>query len=262
MAKMKKLFLTGCVLLAASVSGCGVVQATIQTKTNPKDGAAMVYVPAGTFTMGSTDSDSQARSDEKPAHQVDLDGYWIYKNDVTVGEYKNFCAATNTKMPYLAAGFSADNQPIVNVSWNDAEAYCTWAGTTLPSEAQWEKAARGTDGRIYPWGNEFDKSKCWTEESGATHTAPVGSFPDGASPYGCLDMTGNVWQWCSDRYGEDYYANSLFSNPTGPDNGGDRVLRGGSWRRQSNRSRSAARLSGGQLCLGNSTGFRCIVPEG
>jgi formylglycine-generating enzyme required for sulfatase activity len=255
MQKMRKLFLLMSVFLMASVY-CGVARADV----NPNDGAEMVWVPAGTFTMGSTDADNQAAGDEKPAHTVYLDGYWIYKTEVTVGQYKKFCAATGHAMPNLADGFSDDDHPIVDVSWNDAQAYCAWAGVKLPTEAQWEKAARGTDGRIYPWGNEFSTSKAWTKESGATHTAPVGSFPDGASPYGCLDMAGNVCEWCQDWYGKDYYASSPSSNPTGPGYAEGRVLRGGSWFSDSFYCRCANRDDPDPSLTLDIYGFRCVAP--
>jgi serine/threonine-protein kinase len=227
---------------------------------NPNDGAEMVWVPAGTFTMGSGDGKKIDNNDETPSHQVYLDGYWIYKTEVTVGQYKKFCAATGHQMPRAPSWGWQDTHPIVNVSWDDAQAYCAWAGVKLPTEAQWEKAARGTDGRIYPWGNEFSSSKAWTSESGATHTAPVGSFPDGASPYGCLDMAGNVWEWCQDWYGKDYYASSPSSNPTGPGYAEGRVLRGGSWNGNSSFCRCANRNSNDPSFGGYDFGFRCVAP--
>jgi len=190
---------------------------------------------------------------EGPAHQVTLDGYWIYKNEVTVGQYKQFCAATGRTVP---DGQGADDHPVVNVSWFDAVAYCRWAGVRLPTEAQWEKAARGTDGRVYPWGNDWDDYdiKANTDEyqkSSQVHgTTAVGSFPKGASPYGCMDMAGNVWEWCQDWYDDvDYYKNSPTSNPTGPASGQYRVLRGGSWGNNSNDCRCAFRS-----CLDPSNG--------
>jgi len=124
-----------------------------------------------------------------------------------------------------------DNHPIVNVSWNDAKAYADWAGVVLPTEAQWEKAARGTDGRIYPWDNEWDAIKCVNFTNSKSGTKPVGSILSGSSPYECLDMAGNVWEWCGDWYGADYYKNAPAKNPTGPVTGENRVrvLRGGSW---------------------------------
>jgi len=210
---------------------------------NPKDGAAMVWVPGGNFLMGSTSADEYANSNEMPQHTVYLDGYWIYKNDVTVAQYQAFCTATLRTMPAFPtdmwSGKWSDyaNYPMVDVTWYDATAYAAWAGVSLPTEAQWEKAARGTDGRFYPWGNTWDQTKCATwynsggSFAGVSHdgTWPVGSFPTGASPYGALDMAGNVWQWCADWYDAGYYATSPSKNPTGPASGTYSVLRGGSW---------------------------------
>ncbi len=193
-----------------------------QESTNAVDGAVMVWVPAGEFTMGS----DNGSPDEKPAHQVYLDGYWIYKNDVTVAQYRKFCEVTGRNMPEEPKWGWQDDHPIVNVTWYDAAAYALWAGVALPTEAEWEKAARGTDGREYPWGNEWDAAKCQFNKQA---TAPVGSYPAGISPYGCLDMAGNVWQWCADWYGADYYSHSPTQNPTGPETGRERVVHGGSW---------------------------------
>jgi formylglycine-generating enzyme required for sulfatase activity len=205
------------------------------TKINPKDGAEMILIPAGEFQMGSTDTDKDAKGDQKPQRKVYLDAYYMYKTEVTVAQFRKFCHATGRKsMPPKPDWGWIDTHPIVNVSWNDAVAYAKWAGVALPTEAQWEKAARGTDGRIYPWGNEWDKSKCanWSnsgEGNTIMETHPVGSFPDGASPYGVMDMAGNVWEWCGDWYNADYYKNATVRNPHGPATGTVRVLRGGSW---------------------------------
>ncbi len=157
-----------------------------------------------------------------------------------------------------------DNNPMVSVCWEDARAYAAWAGAALPSEAQWEKAARGTDGNLFPWGNRYDwrnptdlfsRCKC---DGGDTEA--VDSHPAGASPYGCLDMAGNVCQWCADWYGEDYYRHSPRANPTGPTSGTQRVLRGGDWAygfpyhfRVTNRSADDPRT------VGDLAGFRCVV---
>jgi iron(II)-dependent oxidoreductase len=196
-------------------------------KTNPKDGAEMVLITAGEFIMGSTDYEKDALAHEKPQRKVYLDAYYMYKTEVTVSQYRKFCAATGWKMPVAPNWGWKENHPIVNVTWNDSKAYSEWANASLPTEAQWEKAARGTDGRIFPWGNDWENgAKCvnWTSS-----TKPVGSILAGASPYGMLDMAGNVWEWCIDWYGSDYYKTALAKNPTGPTSGDYRVLRGGSW---------------------------------
>jgi len=189
-----------------------------------KDNAEMALVPAGEFLMGSTDADSNASSAEKPQHRVRLDAYYTDVCPVTVGQYRAFCQ---------------DAHPVVDVTWHDSAAYSEWAGKKLPTEAQWEKAARGTDGRIWPWGNQWNgqaahcdyQHKCqWSDT-----TAPVGSHPQGVSPYGCHDLIGNVWEWCADWYDDGYYKRSPGTpgvpeqNPRGPEFGTGRVLRGGSW---------------------------------
>jgi len=244
----------------------------------------MILIPAREFTMGSNDYD-----EEKPIHTVYLDAYYIDKYEVTVGQFRKFVEATGYKTDaeksggaYVYTGstwekkadaswrnpyFSqSDDQPVVCVSWNDASAYAAWAGKRLPTEAEREKAARGTDGRKYPWGNEWNGSYCnhgsdaspWTDASdGYEHTAPVGSFPQGASPYGVMDMAGNVWEWCRDWYDKDYYQSSPSRNPTGPSSGSFRVLRGGSWYYNQLNCRSSARLYNNPQLRYFNFGFRC-----
>jgi formylglycine-generating enzyme len=177
--------------------------------------------------MGS--KEGQGSADERPAHTVFLDEYWIYKYPVTVAQYQVFCQETGRKMPPPHHNFK-DDHPVVNVSWEDASAYAQWAGAALPTEAQWEKAARGPTGRIFPWGDNLDSVK----RRGATlndeeQTKPVRGHPEVCSHYGAMDMTGNVWQWCADWYDADYYRDSPSRNPTGPLTGTSRVLRGGRW---------------------------------
>jgi formylglycine-generating enzyme required for sulfatase activity len=207
---------------------------------NPKDGAEMVWVPAGEFIMGSTDeqvtvliNENQGPdydfNAERPQRRIYLDGYWMYKCEVTVGQYKKYCSETGVLMPELPNYVWVDNYPMIMVSWQDAVDYAKWAGGSLPTAAQWEKAARGTDGRRYPWGNKWDASKCNMKTQGSEKEQPAGSYPAGASPYGCLDMAGNVWEWCSDWWSGTYYADAPTINPTGPKNGTARVLRGGSF---------------------------------
>ncbi len=221
----------------------------VKTKLSKKGNVELMLVPEGSFWMG-----------EKPYRQVYLDSFWIGKNDVTVAQFRAYCEESGYKYDwnkYKPDWGWKDNHPMVNVSWDEARAYCRWAGGDLPTEAQWEKAARGEDGREYPWGNTYDISKLWSFNSKGAKlsTAPVGSFPSGASPYGCLDMAGNVWQWCLDWYG-DYDSNAT-RNPTCPGFGEGRVLRGGGWDDYGpGNDRSASRLSFGPAYRSNYYGFR------
>lgn len=228
-------------LILTCVLGCADLP---KTKVNPIDGAEMVLVPAGEFLMGTTEKELaawlQAHPDdqrgwfanEMPQHKVNLDAYYMYKTEVTVAQYRKFCTATNRKMPLEPPWKWQDTHPIVNVSWDDATAYAKWAGAALPTEAQWEKAARGTDGRTFPWGNDWDagKAQCSKVEWGdAKSPAAVGSFAAGISPYGCLDMAGNVFEWCADWYNDGYYKTAPARNPAGPATGALRVFRSSSW---------------------------------
>jgi len=217
---------------------------------NPIDNATMVWVPAGGFLRGSTAN--TGGGDESPQRSILLNGYWIYKYEVTVAQYRKFCTATGQTLPPFPTGYSwldksgwndpaLQNHPIVNVTWFDAKEYADWTGTYLPTEAQWEKASRGIDGRNYPWGglattsdhyNGWDETKCansYNSSSIGKSTWPVGSFPQGASIYGAMDMAGNAWEWCSDWYQSDYNNVSPASNPIGPETGALRIRRGGSW---------------------------------
>ncbi len=234
------------------------------TKISPIDGATMVYVPAGEFTMGSNDGDD----DEKPPHTVYLDAFWIDKFEVTNALYKKCvdagkCIPPSERKSYTRSSYYGnsqfDNYPVIYVSWDDANKYCTWAGKKLPTEAQWEKAARGTDGRIYPWGNTFDVAKVNSSESNPRpgDTTAVGSYPAGASPYGVMDMAGNVWEWVADWYDASYYNNSASRNPTGPTSGQYRVVRGGSWVISSNYVRAAYRSHDVPGIRNYIVGFRC-----
>ncbi len=145
--------------------------------------------------------------------------------------YERFTRASSRQAPRYSNDekWNGSTQPVVGVSWDDADTYCRWAGKRLPTEAEWEKAARGTDGRKYPWGDQWDPSRANSAESRLGKPMPVGSYLSGASPYGALDMAGNVWQWVADWYDKDYYQRSSARNPRGPESGTSRVLRGGSW---------------------------------
>ena len=208
---------------------------------SPKDGAEMVYVPAGEFIMGSTDGDIAALvkeypdakaewfADEKPQFRAHLPGYWIDKCEVTVAKYRKFCKETGREMPHAPSRGWHDDRPIVNVTWDDAEAYAKWAEKRLPTELEWEKAARGTDGRQYPWGNVWDADKCTNFKSTAGGTQAVGHYAGGASPCGALDMAGNACEFCADWYDENAYRRYAKGDLSAPKTGNFRVLRGGPW---------------------------------
>jgi TatA/E family protein of Tat protein translocase len=238
-----------------------------------RDGKRMILIPAGEFWRGTSDADEQEMKtrlgfgpwdDEKPQRKIYLDAYYIDETPVTNEEYQRFVLATGHRVPYgwnenwrtFPEGKGA--HPVVNVNWDDANAYARWAGKRLPTEAEWEKAARGTDGRRYPWGNEFDSSRCNSWESGIHTTTPVGRYsPRGDSPYGVKDMAGNVWEWCADWYDENYYKNSPKENPKGPASGRYRVLRGGSWTSGSSNVRAANRDDNVPDLRDINVGFRC-----
>ncbi len=207
-------------------------------QVSDKDGMTLLYVPAGEFKMGAADSDSQATAGEKPQHSVYLDAFWIDQIEVTNAMYAKCVTAgacqapSSTKSSTRASYYGNsqfDNYPVIGVSWGDATAYCEWAGRRLPTEAEWEKAARGDDQRTYPWGNDAPDETRLNYNMEVKDTTRVGAYPTGASPYGALDMAGNVWEWVADWYGENYYATTPDRNPTGPTSGKYRVLRGGSW---------------------------------
>jgi formylglycine-generating enzyme required for sulfatase activity len=270
---------------AASTLGIG------STQVRPQDGMVMVYVPAGSFSMGSDRYDV-----EKPIQEITLEAFWIDQTEVTNTLFQKFVQAQAYRTDAETSGISivrnitsktwektsgADWQhpqgpqsnldglwqhPVVNVSWNDATAYCTWAGGRLPSEAEWEKAARGEDGRTYPWGetapdptllNFTDVYLGKKASDGYLFTVPVGSYPTGVSPYGAYDMAGNVWEWVGDWF------TAYPGNPVSDPNFGtkSRVLRGGSWFNPPDIVRSAYRFI--NIPSGSSTtmGFRCAIPK-
>jgi formylglycine-generating enzyme required for sulfatase activity len=234
----------GLLLLLLLIAGC--------SKPGCKEGKAepdMVFVPAGEFIMGNNMGDDA----EKPERTVFLDAFCIDKYEVTNAQYKACVDAGACSPPSRPSSPSRlsyygnpefDNYPVIWVTWDNAQTYCKWRGKRLPTEAEWEKAARGTDGRLWPWGNsEPDGSKVnlcdvnctydWKEshlDDGYQDTAPVESFEAGKSPYGVYNMAGNVREWVADWFTPDYYSNAPDRNPTGPSSGMGRALRGGSWR--------------------------------
>ena len=237
-----------------------------------KDGAEMVLIPAGSFGMG--DRFDEGYPDELPVHLVTLNAFYMDVNEVTVGQFKQFAEESGYAYPAnrwkdVARYSPMDEHPMIHVSWNDATAYAQWAGKRLPTEAEWEYAARGgLSGKRYPWGDDIthdhanydgtggkDRWGAWNKLNPGT--APVGSFePNG---YGLYDMAGNAWEWCADWYGANYYTNSPLNNPKGPNTNQDRVLRGGSWFNVTPYLRVAGR---GDLNPNNRliyNGFRCVL---
>jgi len=225
-----------------------------QTWTNPKDGMEFVYVPAGAFTMGSDDE----KDEEKPAHQVTLDGCWIGKTEVTIGQFRKFVKASGYQPQGKWEESGEDERlPVASVTWADAVAYCKWAGCRLPTEAEWERAARGADGRRYPWGKRWDPAKANTSDEGPKHATPVGTYAEGASPYGCLDMAGNVWEWCSSLHKPYPYADG--DGREDPAAEGPRVFRGGSWLYDGDHARAAYRNGAAPDYTDDNLGFRCAM---
>ena len=232
---------------------------------------AFMRIPAGEFLMGSDPKvDQGAYSNEQPQRKVHLDGYWMGKHPVTNTHYAAFVKAIGRQAPqHWQSGkipSGKEHHPVVNVSWEDAAAFCTWASQVtgrevrLPTEAEWEKAARGADGRIYPWGKEApDKSRC-NFAGNENGTTPVGKYsPLGDSPYGCVDMAGNVWEWCADWFDGGYYKTAPARNPPGPQKGDYRVLRGGSWLYGGGSVSCASRGGYAPTDMGDFWGFRCVV---
>lgn len=237
-----------------------------ETSRSSRDGAVMVYVPPGEFRMGS----AEGYADERPVHSVRLTrGFRIYRCEVSNAQFGRFVEATGSPEPvcFTKAAFNAPEQPVVGVSWFEAEAYCRWAGGRLPTEAEWEFAARGTDGRPFPWGSQApDATRAvfgLAHTTGATR--PIGGRERGASPFGLLDMAGNVPEWCSDWYAA--YPDRLEVDPQGPERGELKVARGGTWDQDPFSIRSAARNAFtpkardfASSALGSERGFRVVVP--
>ena len=241
-----------CALVAFAASACVGARQAVRADDE------MVLVQAGWFWMGADDHDDE----EKPRHRVYLDAFSIDRYEVTNELYKRFTEATGRAAPRFSDRIDRNNlngasQPVVGVSWHDADAYCRWAGKRLATEAEWEKAARGDDGRTYPWGEQWDSSRANSKESGLGKPAPVGSYPSGVSPYGVHDMAGNVWEWVADWYAKDYYQRSPNRNPLGPESGTSRVLRGGSWFHDPISLRAAYRLNSTPDGRDHGIGFRC-----
>lgn len=211
------------------------------------DGMELIEIPAGKTWIGCFEENNggfACNSDELPVHQVSLDGFWIDKFEVSNGQFSLCVRAGACEPPYYLRSSTRgdyygnaefDRYPRVSVSWHEAQEYCQWVGGRLPTEAEWVRAARGGDQRLYPWGDEkpsCELANTLDERTGKLcvgDTSPVGEHPLGASPFGVMDMAGNVWEWTADWYHKDYYSFSPLDNPQGPEQGGTKVVHGGSF---------------------------------
>ena len=255
---MKPLFVIAVVLApwvsvaACSSSGDGAKDSG--TGAGGRGGGDMVGVPGGPFMMGCNSADKQCNADESPYHSVDLSDFSIDRTEVTEADY---LACSAAGVCPAVQGMQADAIPVHDVAWTTAAAYCAWAGKRLPTEAEWEKAARGTDGRIYPWGNAAPTCELANFGTCAGALVAVGGRNAGASPYGALDMVGNAAEWVADHYAADYYAESPTSNPQGPSAGADYVDRGGWYRSSPAQVRSSFREANSADTALAYLGFRC-----
>ncbi len=196
---------------------------------NEKDGSILVPIPEGEAVFGSPEGEGY--DDERPQFRASLPEYYMGAYEVTNAQWKRFADETGYGVPWPNGRIPLDceDYPVADLNWGDAAAYCEWAGLRLPSELEWEKAARGTDGRDYPWGDVWDPTLCRNGVGGYDGSAPVGSYPDGRSPYGLFDMAGNVWEWCADWYDAAAYGYYARGDLSAPPRGEYRVLRGGAW---------------------------------
>jgi serine/threonine-protein kinase len=270
------------VYLIVVLAGCSTIPTAAPTQApeqtiDVEAPAGMVYIPAGEFAMGCDPAHNGGFSciaDALPLHMIILDAYFIDQYEVTTIQYAECVAADGCENPSRTnsatresyfANPEFDNYPVIFVTWSDAAAYCAWAGKRLPSEAEWEKAARGSEVKAYPWGdgdpacklansfNNPDGSACTGD------TSAVGSYPEGNSEYGVADMTGNVWEWVADWYSGTYYAESPAVNPPGPEGSSNKVLRGGGWSSKWPQLLTGNRTFDPNFHSSNDLGFRCAV---
>jgi formylglycine-generating enzyme required for sulfatase activity len=237
-----------------------------EAEAQKSDDAPMVLVPAGEFWMGV--DGMIGLDDERPRHKVWLDTFSMDVHEVTVGRYARFLAATGRPTPWMWETVNLEihgNRPVIGVDWSDAEAFCKWVGKRLPTEAEWEKAARGIDERHFPWGNVQPTGNLANFALGARFSysqvlMPVGQYDNGKSPYGIYNLAGNVWEWVQDWYSGSYYEYSPERNPTGPEEGQFKVLRGGSWSDLPKYLLSYGRFKLLPTTRNSYTGFRCAKP--
>ncbi|MDE0330535.1 MAG: SUMF1/EgtB/PvdO family nonheme iron enzyme [Nitrospinae bacterium] len=249
-------------LFLTALSACVAQGAELPRRITGLDGAPLLLVPAGEFVMGSSPGGYIFGDNETPRRRIFLKAFYIDKYEVTNRRFRKFF----TPVDRYAGSFEEPDQPVVGVTWFQARAYCGRVGRRLPTEAQWEKAARGADGRVYPWGDE--RATCARAVMGGVipscrkgfATWSVGSRPMGASPYGAMDMAGNAMEWVADWYRGNFYARMPSKDPRGPDSGSLRVLRGGAWFNSRFLMRSAFRTGFAPYESNHGVGFRCARP--
>lgn len=267
---MRALIISSVVLSVPPVAAPGEPPKTL----TGKDGAVLTLIPAGEFLMGTSISNRDGGRDEYPDRRIFLNAFYLDSLEVTNGRYLEFVKATGHRIPEhprdkkltlwqgatVPAAFK--EHPVINVDWYDADAYCAWAGRRLPTEAEWERAARGTTGRRFPWGDAEPTRTLanylnqWRNGAGLE---PVGSHPQGASPEGVQDLQGSVWEWVADWYDPSYYEKGPLRNPKGPAEGTRKVIRGSGWESEAPLLRSAHRLSSDPKNRNHSLGFRCAM---
>ena len=268
--------LLSCLLVTVLTGWIGTVWGQLEQLRKPRSvpetpvipPAPMVVIPEGFFAMGANGTD--ALEDERPQHQVWVDRFEMDRYEVSTGHYAEFLARTQRPAPWLweAVDLSQHrDRPVIGVNWFDAEAYCRWQGKRLPTEAEWEKAARGAEGRLFPWGNQVPTEELANFALGARFSysqvlVPVQRYEAGVSPYGTHQMAGNVGEWVADWYGASYYEISPARNPTGPDFGSFRVLRGGSWSDLPKYLLTYGRFKLPPETRNSYTGFRCARAAG
>ena len=245
-------------------AGCERVESESEVDRSPpaevEGGVEMVSIPGGSFLMGSLDG--QGQPDEHPQHSVTLPGFLLDKTEVTWRQYRKFASDSNTKLPRDPIWGVFEDYPISFMLWAEAQAFCEWSGGRLPSEAEWEKAARGTDGRIYPWGDQWDATRCNSISGGLHRPESAGSFPTCISPYGALDMSGSMLEWTSDLYREHYKPEKNGANPVDGETPELRVMRGGGWMSQPTWVSTTYRYKRRPSSRNMDHGFRCAQDLG